>query len=415
MIEPNHSRNRIACPAAACFLAFLLLAMGAWQADAQLLPVNGVNTFVKGANLAWLDGQYDHDIGINPLHPSWGCLYNAAHMNQYLADMHSMGISVVRLWLNENKQGLQLDGSGNVTGLDPTFLTNLDNIFQLAAQNGIYLYLTLNEGDTNWVTNTTAQTSYINNAVKPIAARYKGNHQIFAYDVMNEIDGVVGGPDGNYGAGATWTQAQNYISATVSAIHSADPGRLATCSTGWHQWNNLGHFLGQGLDFYDFHDYDDAPSFPTAASLGMDKPIYVGECGQAQDSDYWDDNLQNTAELDALNSAKSGGYAGVGIWAYEFPGSPDIYSMVNTNASWRPVCFTIQAWNYAGTVWVDFAAAGPGSGTLANPYNTLALGLTNVAPSGTVAIKGPNSTPVTTTISKPLTITASGGPVSIGH
>ena len=415
MIESNHSRNQTARPAAVCFLVLFMLAAGAWGTGAQLLPINGVNTFVKGANLAWLDGQYDHDIGINPLHPSWGCLYNAAHMNQYLADMHSMGISVVRLWLNENKQGLQLDGSSNVTGLDPTFLTNLDNIFQLAAQNGIYLYLTLNEGDTNWVTNTTALASYVNNAVKPIAARYKGNPQIFAYDVMNEIDGVVGGPDGNYGDGATWTQAQNYISATVSAIHSADPGRMATCSTGWHQWNNLGYFTGLGLDFYDFHDYEDAPSFPTAASLGMNKPIYIGECGQAQDSDYWDDNLQNTAELDALNSAKSGGYAGVGIWAYEFPGSPDIYSMVNTNGSWRPVCSTIQAWNYAGTVWVDFAAAGPGAGNFASPYNTLALGLTNVALTGTVAIKGPNSTPVTTTISKPLTITASGGAVTIGH
>jgi hypothetical protein len=414
MIDLNHSRNRMARPVAICFLSLLLVA-GTRQAGAQLLPVNGASTFVKGANLPWLDGQYDHDIGINPLHPSWGCLYNAAHMNQYLGDMHNMGISVVRLWLNENKQGLLLDGSSNVTGLDPTFLTNLDNIVQLAAQNGICLYLTLNQGDADWLTDTTKQASYINNAVKPIAARYKGNPHIFAYDVMNEIDGVVGGPDGNYGDGATWTQAQNYIVAAVSAIHSADPGRLATCSTGWHQWYNLSYFLGLGLDFYDYHDYEDAPGLPTVASLGMDKPIYVGECGQAQTSAYWDDNLQNTAELDALNSAKSGGYAGAGIWAYEFPGSPDYYSMVNTNGSWRPVCYTIQSWNYAGTVWVDFSAAGPGSGTFASPYNTLALGIANVAPTGTVSIKGPSSTLVTTTISKPLTITASGGAVSIGH
>jgi hypothetical protein len=206
----------------------LLVVGGGYRASAQLLPINSTNTFAKGANLPWLDGQYDHDIGINPLHPSWGCSYNSAHMNQHLADMHNMGITVVRLWLNENKQGLLLDGNGNVTGLNSTFLTNLDNIIQLATQNGIYMYLTLNGGDPDWVTNTTKQASYVNNAVTPLAIRYKGNKHIFAYDVMNEIDGVVGGSLGNYGSGATWAQAQAYITATVSGhpffSHGLEPG-----------------------------------------------------------------------------------------------------------------------------------------------------------------------------------------------
>jgi hypothetical protein len=347
MIKLNPSRNLAARPRAGCFLALLMLALGGQQASAQLLPINGTNTFVKGANLPWLDGQYDHDIGINPLHPSWGCAYNSAHMNQYLADMHNMGINVVRLWLNENKQGLLLDSNGNVTGLDSIFLTNLDNIIKLATQNGIYMYLTLNQGDADWVTNTTKQASYINNAVTPIATRYKGNKHIFAYDVMNEIDGVV------YSSGAIVAQAQAYITATVSVIHSADPGRLATCSTGWQQWYNLGYFLGLGLDFYDFHNYQDTPSFPMASSLGMDKPIYIGECGQG--TALWDDAIQSTCELGALNSARSGGYAGVGIWDYNYPGSSEIFSMVNTNGSWRPVCYTIQSWSYAVTVNIQIS------------------------------------------------------------
>jgi Cellulase (glycosyl hydrolase family 5) len=409
----KHGRSLAARCAVGGFVALLALALGGAEARAQFLPVNGANTFIKGGNLPWLDGQYDHDIGINPLHPSWGCLYNAGHMNQYLADMHNLGINVVRLWLNENKQGLVLDGNGNVTGLDPTFLNNLDNIVQLAKQNGVCLYLTLNQGDGDWVTNTTLQAGYINNAVIPMVKRYQGSPQIFAYDVMNEIDGTVGGPDGNYGDGATWAQAQAYITATVSAIHNNDPGRLATCSTGWHQWHNLSYFTGLGMDFYDYHDYEDAPNLPAVSTLGLDKPVYVGESGQATMA--WDDNIQSTAELDALNSAKSGGYAGVGIWAYQFPGSPDFHSMINTNGSWRAVCFTIQNWNYNGTVWVDFSAPGPGSGTQSNPYNTLALGTANVPAGGTVVVKGPNSTTYTTTISKPMTITASGGVVTVGH
>jgi hypothetical protein len=71
--------------------------------------------------------------------------------------------------------------------------------------------------------------------------------------------------------------------------------------------------------------------------------------------------------------------------------------------------------DFAGVVWVDFSVAGPGAGTYDNPYNTLALGIANVAVNGAVAIKGPSSTPVTPTISKPLILNASGGAVTIGH
>lgn len=71
--------------------------------------------------------------------------------------------------------------------------------------------------------------------------------------------------------------------------------------------------------------------------------------------------------------------------------------------------------HFAGPVWVDFSVAGPGSGTFDDPYNTLGLGITNVPVNGTVAIKGPNSTPVTPIISKPLILNASGGQVLIGH
>jgi hypothetical protein len=71
--------------------------------------------------------------------------------------------------------------------------------------------------------------------------------------------------------------------------------------------------------------------------------------------------------------------------------------------------------NFAGAVWVDFSVAGPGAGTYENPYNTLALGIANVAVNGAVAIKGPSSTPVTLPISKPLILNASGGRVIIGQ
>ncbi len=66
-------------------------------------------------------------------------------------------------------------------------------------------------------------------------------------------------------------------------------------------------------------------------------------------------------------------------------------------------------------VWVDFAAAGPGTGAFITPYNTLALGIANVPTNGAILVKS-GSTPTTTNIpsTKPLRIQSVGGPVHIG-
>ena len=316
-----------------------------WPAKAQL--ING--SFIKGANLPWIDGDYYNDIAVDPHHPDWGCGYSSTDMGLYLADLRKMGVPVVRFWLNQDDQGCAIDAMGFVTGVTDLFWSNLDDIVSLAAKNSIRLYLTLSDGRVDWLTNSALANAYKTNCLTAMVKRYQGNQAVFGIDLMNEIDAwvtdpVMGGWDDN---GASWAQAQSYIKSFASAVHGADPNRLVSCSTAVHQWHTLTHFMGLGLDFYDFHDYEDAPAFPPASSLGLDRPVFIGECGQAQDDTAWSDATQNTCELDALNSAWSGGYAGVSIWAYAYPawsGQPQ-YSMLNDDGSWRTVCSTIQAWS----------------------------------------------------------------------
>jgi subtilase family serine protease len=71
--------------------------------------------------------------------------------------------------------------------------------------------------------------------------------------------------------------------------------------------------------------------------------------------------------------------------------------------------------NFAGTVWVDFNSVPPGLGTYDTPYATLPLGISGVALGGTVAMKGPNSTAISVTITNHLTLNAYNGAVTIGH
>jgi len=430
-----HKLFALAGPTIRTFVLSALIAMP-FSAAANGPFIHG--SFIKGANLPWLDGAFGHDIGLTPVEPGYSCAYSSNDMNTALANMHLMGITVVRLWLNEQEQGLVLGGNGYVTGLQPLFLNNLDNILQLAGANGIQMYLTLAnsyDGDGSdgpaLVTDTQLRGSYITNAIIPLAMRYRGNTNIFAFDVMNEIDAL--SPFG-YGE-ATWAQIQAYVSTTISAIHTADSGRLASCSLGFGPaWARLGELTGLGMDFYDFHDYEDLPqnaasfyagdtgdniqSFPTAAGLALDKPILIGECGQSTTTQ--NDAIQNTCILDYLGLAKTNAFAGVLVWAYGVTSDPDYLSLINPDGSERPVCSTIQSFVYQNPpVITSFSPTSDPAGVVIFNASQIRVTIngTNFTGATSVAFNGVSTTNftvyATTVISVAVPTNATSGPISV--
>ena len=337
--------------AVALLFAAIILPVFTTQAGGSYL--NG-SAFIKGANMPWIDAAFYNDLATNPHYPASGSAYNAAHLNSDLADLHRMGVTVVRFWVNTDDQGCTLNANGFVTGVTNQFWTNLDNLLSIARTNGISLYLTLSEGRFDWLTNSAMANAYKTNCLIPLIQRYKGSTNIFGIDLMNELDAWVADPVyGNpyISSGATWAQAKAYITNFAAAVHGADSNRLVSCSQVYHQWNNLTYWKGLGLDFYDFHYYADGISLPSVASLNLDKPIFIGECGQAYGDYTWSDSLQSNCEIGALNSGYSGGYAGVSIWSYALPDWQTTnyiqYGMLNTNGTWRQVCYTIQNWTPA--------------------------------------------------------------------
>jgi hypothetical protein len=107
---------------------------------------------------------------------------------------------------------------------------------------------------------------------------------------------------------------------------------------------------------------------------------------------------------------------------FEVPGyvPAGTYSLVvvaNGNPS-APVTFT-----YSGPVWVDFTYSFLQNGSYLFPFSTLAPATNAVSSGGTIAIKGPGidatggpaSSSATMTINTPMTITAVGGPATIGR
>jgi hypothetical protein len=74
------------------------------------------------------------------------------------------------------------------------------------------------------------------------------------------------------------------------------------------------------------------------------------------------------------------------------------------------------AWGFSAPAWLDFNYFGFFEfGDYFFPYKTLAHAVAGVPTYGTILIKTAGSSSETMTITKPMTISAVGGPATIGH
>jgi hypothetical protein len=326
----------------------------------RLLTRDGRPVYLHGANLAWLDGGYHNGLGVCPEHPNWGCAYNSIHLGVCFADMKRMNLGVVRLFLFENLQGLVFGQDGLVSGLDPAFDRNFDDILEVAEKEGVLLYLCLGNdfmktcqrmSVPDIASKPDAQNAYLKNAVVPLATRAKGKSCIFAFDIMNEPEQDIAGSTGNWTEnGVTWAVMRRFLQANANAIHRTDPTRLVSCGSGWHDWNNVaaGRFDQLGLDFYDIHVYSDNGHIPPVSTLKVHKPVIIGEYGQA--TKHVDYDLQAKVAQRFLRNALDGGYAGTLIWRYNHPNAREEKEPVyldllvgRGSGEWRPVCRVIQS------------------------------------------------------------------------
>jgi hypothetical protein len=340
-------------------LALCLTAtVGNAHAQAKQLYVRGSLEHINGVNLPWMTNSggsnYGHDIGPNH-YTNYGYDYVSSDVSNYYADIKNMHANIVRVWLCEALQGLTFGSNGHVTGLDPTFLNNLKNMVQQANNHGLALELTINTNSdpaqngypaggggkvVNWLTDSGAQTDYINNVVIPLAKAFNGNEGVYGYDIMNECAYAV--KDGV----CSWPQLHNYIYNVAQAIHKVNSGIQVTCSTDDSSDFASGNFYnregGIGLNYYDYHNYSDNPNLFSLGSNGpypeIDKPIVLAEYG-AQTQNNW--TTQNTVVGDYINQASYLGWAGASAWSYD-PSGQSGYSLVYGIGNWHNAAWTLQ-------------------------------------------------------------------------
>ena len=348
---------------AVTLLVLLTTTVGPVHAQAKQLVVRGSYQHINGVNLPWMrnnTSNYGHDIGPNH-YTNYGYNYVGSDVDNYYADIKNMHANIVRVWLFETLQGLTFGSNGHITGIDGTFLNNLKDMVQRANNHGIALELTVNTNSdiaqngypaggggkvVNWVTDSGAQTDFLNNVVKPLAQTFNGNYGVYGYDIMNECNYAV---SSGY---CSWPQLHSYIYNTAQAIHSINTSTQVTCSTDDVNSFVTGNFYnrvgGVGLNFYDYHNYSDSPNLFSLGSSGpypqIDRPIVLAEYGPRTTGNA---SIQNTVTDAFISQASNNGWAGASIWDYDPMGSDNlaIVSGVGTGGNtsyWHNCCFTLQ-------------------------------------------------------------------------
>ncbi|HVY61914.1 MAG TPA: hypothetical protein VHF22_09690 [Planctomycetota bacterium] len=344
-------------------LVALAFALGAARAQA----------FETGFNQAWIGEAYGHDFTTS---------FDPAAIDRDLAVARRAGASVVRLWLFEGqmKQGVAFATPGTrATGLVPGFLDHVEATCIAARRAGLRIYWTGHDGNWAWPLHTRAADINFNilndkygegqsfraralGPVLDVLARYPDT--VFAYDLMNEVEGSVAKWFWSDG----WTGARRFIQAEAAFVHARFPGLAVTASAGWGTAAEdlvAGRFSGLGLDFHDIHLYNDDGVIPKAYQLrdlcwrtGM--RLCVGEFGQK--TQKVDDALQRKVTARFLAAARDLGCFAALAWRLddERPDAPSFvpcFSFLRGGAE-RPAMADVRA----------FARAHPGASAAAWDY-----------------------------------------------
>lgn len=307
--------------------------------------VAALSQFIVGANLAWLDGQYQHDFGRSYHHPEWSVAYNPTHVEKILHSANDLGIRLLRVWVFESCEGLEKDSAQYVTGVGPELWAHFDDfIFRQLPKYDIKVYLTMVGGhhfnecsSPSPFDDAQARDALYDHAILPFVARYKNSPWVWGIDLMNEPEGGIGGPTGNYFTGTTWTNARAFLAHGAEAVKGIAPGLYVSSGSGWQQHKNVqaGLFSGLGFSHLDFHAYNDEGTLPTYESLQRHARVLVGEAGQI--STRHDQALQASVLSKMLNHAAGRHYWGVLPWTLDYPGAPGELSLFDPTSTYEDI------------------------------------------------------------------------------
>lgn len=295
--------------------------------------VNGEPLFFNGVNTPW-DKWND-----------FGGSFNYGFWEEHFKTLRENGINSTRIWISCNGDvGMLIDSTGYVSGATTEHWEDLDSLFTLAEENGIYIMATLMSFDhfknTNemygyWrkmVKDDTLIDSYIQNYVIPFCERYDDFDSLWSIDLCNEPDWV---NENSENGQISWGNLCEFFAKEAAAIHE-NSDILVTIGFGMIKYNSDYYSGNMGsdeylqslyanenayLDFYSTHYYEwEAPWYgfpfdktPVEFKLDGTKPSVIGEfpaTGMLGNVD----GSQEMSTYDCYINCYNNGWNGVMAW-----------------------------------------------------------------------------------------------------
>ncbi|MGN0166325.1 MAG: hypothetical protein ACI39R_09105 [Lachnospiraceae bacterium] len=265
--------------------------------DGTDFVVNGETLFMNGVNTPW-DKWND-----------FGGKFNEGFWEEHFAELHENGINSTRIWISCNGDvGMLIDEDGYVSGATTEYWEDLDTLFELAEENGIYIMATLmsfdhfkdsNKTYASWrrmVKDDTLIDSYVENFVIPFCERYDDYNSLWSIDLCNEPDWIY---ENSECGQIAWDNICKLFAKEAAAIHE-NSDILVTIGFGMVKYNSDKYSGNKGsdsylqslypnenayLDFYSTHYYEwEAPWYgfpfdktPVEFKLDGTKPCVIGE------------------------------------------------------------------------------------------------------------------------------------------
>ena len=200
---------------------------------------------VKGTE--FVVGPWDRKIwmnGVNTPWISWNEFTGTMNANAWtnwrneFNKLHTDGVNSTRIWVNcTGQNGITITSDGYVTAVSQTFWNNMDQLFNLAEEYGVYIMATLASFD--WFTNGNSGyqarramiqdpakiDSYVANYVVPFIERYGDRDYLWCIDLCNEADWIheedrCGKLDSDY--------ISEWVARSAVGIHKTNPDVLVT-------------------------------------------------------------------------------------------------------------------------------------------------------------------------------------------